>query len=261
MRLHNLFQRCLQRNKPARLYQSTEKDKLEICSSILADSIVNFFAGSSVETTIHTAYAALTISRDLCKHFYKGSDFTDLNLSSEALEKRGSTLLRRPKKSDPKPESGAPDYGYINNLIHLGTAVKHADQNPLDITIFGGIEGATTLKLAVRDYKIMEAALVRHNLVRYNEESLIVLNGKSKTRLSHLMDVFEEFKESYGALLKSECGDAAERARKREDMLDAFYDRICRSGLRKNLNRNEGIYLIPSWQREAAHDIKPPKNI
>lgn len=232
-----------------------KKDKLEICGSLLADSIVNFFAGNSVETTIHTAYAALTITRDLCKFFYKGNEFSALNLSSEELAKRDSELLKRPKKGELSDE-------YNGSLIHLATTIKHADQNALELTTFGGIEGATTLILAIRDYMAMKDALDKQNLLAYDNSSFVNVGGKSAPRLLHLIGTFTDFTDSYKRARTSEQNPTgSSRTFEQQevmlnDLLDDYYKRICESGLRKSCHKNGGILLVPSWQPKADMAFK-----
>lgn len=221
-----------------------QKDKLQICSSLLSDSIVNFFSGNSVETTIHTSFAALTLTRDICKYFFKGEEFEALSLSSEELAKKDSELLKGPKK-------GTLTDKYNGSLIHLATAIKHADQSTLDLTTFGGIEDASTLVLAVRDYEIMTRALNRKNLLVYDDTAFIEVNGKPATRTTHLISVLGNFAHANERLRTQNGNNPTEIVKlwelERDSLLEHFYDKICKSGLRKNTQKNEGVFLIPSW--------------
>jgi hypothetical protein len=158
---------------------------------MLEDAIIGYFVGHSPQTTTNNSYAVLTLIMGL-KDFFENKMKVDLGFkrAAEHLEKDFSGVFFGRKHKLLK--------GLYNiNASKKAGYVKHADQDPLEVNGFIGIEDLSYLTFAVTDYKQLSDALTSKDLAVYLGKTHADFLHK-EPRIVQLMNLFIDFIREYG---------------------------------------------------------------
>lgn len=166
-------------------------DKLDTATALLEDAILGYFAGHSVQTTIHLSHAVYTIIRDLNIHY---RDKLEPDPELEAYEEIEARFLENEDPKETRERIKRHKQYEAETLGAPANYLKHADRDPFAEAAYNEEDSWYRLSLAISAHRGLVDTLIQQSRLT-TAAAILDLSQQDKRRPKYLIlqELFDEF--------------------------------------------------------------------